>query len=41
MSQAVDLQAVKSAQQHMRAQGDFARVGRAQVLVSENLVRGG
>ena len=37
MSQAVDLQAVKSAQQSMWAQGDFARVGRAQVLVSENL----
>ena len=37
MDQAVDLAAVKAAQQHMWSQGDFARVGRSQVLVSERL----
>jgi SAM-dependent methyltransferase len=37
MTPAVDLEAVTAAQQHMWSEGDFARVGRALVIVSENL----
>ena len=34
---AVDLEAVKAVQQHVWSQGDFARIGSAQVVVSERL----